>query len=297
MTTGARWALALILGACAAGCASNSISTRNKSPLAPFKPSLETSTLEVMFVRHEYKLPALNEDLWNAVDETALPAEVRSAISKNGLRAGVIAGALPLRIESTLSSPSPALPSATEGPGAVTSIGQAASAPTISRRTLHVLPQQRSELLASDVYERLNLLVRDGDEGCGHQYFKARCAVAITSTPLGDGRVRLSLVPEVQHGEPRQQYRGDDGMWRVDSARPKVSLETMAFEVVLSAGQTVVIGARADRPASVGHYFFTEPVNGELEQKLLLIRFTGNKYDQLLLTDSTDESLRNRQAQ
>jgi hypothetical protein len=289
MTTCARLALALMLGSCVAGCASNAISTRNKSPLAPFKPSLATSTLEVMFVRHEFELPALNEELWNAVDETSVPAEVRSALLKNGLRAGVIAGTLPPQIESMLSGQHPASPSATEGPSAAPTAGQPASAPTISRRTLHVLPQQRSELLASDVYERLNLLVREENEGSGHTYFQARCALAITTNPLGDGRVRLSLVPEVQHGEARQQYRGDDGMWRVDSSRPKVALDKMAFDVVLAPGQALVVGARADRPASVGHYFFTEPVNGELEQKLLLIRFTGNKYDQLLLTDSSDE--------
>jgi hypothetical protein len=93
------------------------------------------------------------------------------------------------------------------------------------------------------------------------------------------------LVPEVQHGEARQQYRGDDGMWRVDSARPKVALDKLALDVVLAPGQAIVLGARTDRPASVGHYFFTQPVDGELQQKLLLIRFTGNKYDQLLMTN------------
>lgn len=288
MTTGARLALALILATCAVGCTSSAISARNKSLLAPFKPSLETSTLEVSFVRHEYKLPALNDELWTQVDETAIPADVRSALLRNGLRAGVISGALPLDLESMLSGPPQAAPPSTESPAAAST--QPASAPTISRRTLHVLPNQRSELLASDVYERLNLLMREENEGTGHEYFKARCALAVTATPLGDGRVRLAIVPEVQHGEARQQYRGDDGMWRVDSSRPKVTLNSMAFDVVLAPDQSVVLGVRADRPASVGHYFFTEPVGGELEQKLLLIRFAGNRYDQLLLTDRSDET-------
>jgi hypothetical protein len=288
MTTGAQLSLALIFAACAVGCTSSAISTRNKSPLAPFKPSLETSTFDVSFVRHEYKLPALNEELWTQVDETAIPADVRSALLKNGLRAGVITGAVPLSIESLISSQTQSAPLSTESPAAVATPPE--SAPTISRRTLHVLPNQRSELLASDVYERLNLLVREENEGTGHEYFKARCALAVTATPLGDGRVRLAIVPEVQHGEARQQYRGDDGMWRVDSSRPKVTLNTMAIEIVLAPDQSIVLGARADRPASVGHYFFTEPVAGELEQKLLLIRFAGNKFDQLLLTDRSDET-------
>jgi hypothetical protein len=294
MMTGARLALALFLTACAWGCASKATSTRNKSPLAPFKPSLETSALEVSFVRHEYELPALNDELWKDVDETAIPPEVRGALMKNGFRAGVISGALPLQLESMLSAANQA-PTSTGNPASAPATGQPTTAPAISRRTLHVLPNQRSELLASDVYERLNLLVREENEGSGHTYFKARCALAVTTTPLGDGRVRMSLVPEVQHGEPRQQYRGDDGMWRVDSARPKVALEKLAFEVVLAPGQAIVLGARADRPASVGHYFFTEPLDGELEQKLLLICFAGSKYDQLLLTDRTGEASQTRQ--
>jgi hypothetical protein len=295
MTTGARLALALMLSSCAVGCASSATSTRNKSPLAPFKPSLETSTLDVTFVRHEYELTALNDELWSQVDETAIPADVRSALLMNGLRAGVITGAVPLQLESMLSGQSQTARLSTEGLAAAAN--QPVIAPSLSQRTLHVLPNQRSELLTSDVYERLNLLVREeNNEGFGNTYFKAHCALAVTATPLGDGRVRLSLVPEVQHGEPRQQYRGDDGMWRVDSSRPKVSLEKMAFDVVLSPGQAVVLGARADRPSSVGHYFFTEPVAGELEQKLLLIRFAGNKYDQLLLTDGSRDSMQTLEA-
>jgi hypothetical protein len=289
MTTGVRLALALLLATCAAGCVSRAISTRNKSPLAPFKPSLEASTLEVTFVRHEYKLPALNEELWQEVDETAIPPVVRGALLENGLRAGVLPGTLSPQLE-TLLSGTPLSTTATTDDPIAPPAGQPASTTTISRRTLHVLPQQRSELLASDVYDRLNLLVRDNNEGSGHTYFQARCALAVVTTPTGDGRVRVSLLPEVQHGEARQQYRGDDGMWRVDSVRPKVALDKMAFEVVLGPGQAVVLGARADRPASVGHYFFTEPVDGELQQKLLLIRFTGSQYDQLLVTGHKGET-------
>jgi hypothetical protein len=195
----------------------------------------------------------------------------------------VIAAGLPQSLESALSG-SPASLSTD-----VLSTGEAGNqiehVPAISRRTLHAMPRQRSELLASDTYERLNLLVRDDREVRGDTYFNARCVLVVSATPLGDHRVRLSLVPEVQHGEPRQQFRGDDGMWRVDASRPKVALDKMALDVVLAPGQAIILGARADLPGSVGHYFFTEPVDGQLEQKLLLIRFEGGKYDELLMSN------------
>jgi hypothetical protein len=56
----------------------------------------------------------------------------------------------------------------------------------------------------------------------------------------------------------------------------------MAIEIVLSPGQWIVLGTRTDRPGSAGHYFFTEAQDGALEQKLMLIRFDGTKFDNLL---------------
>jgi hypothetical protein len=64
----------------------------------------------------------------------------------------------------------------------------------------------------------------------------------------------------------------------------------MAFEVVLSPGQAIVLGTRTDRPGSVGHYFFTEAQAGQLEQKLMLVRFEGTKYDNLL--HASEEKMR-----
>jgi hypothetical protein len=152
------------------------------------------------------------------------------------------------------------------------------------------LPGQRAELLASGIYNTVPLLVRDGDETQGECYYKAQCVIAAKATPLGDHRVRLQLEPELQHGEPRQQIRGDDGVFRFDSARPKVALDKMAIDVTLSPGQAVLLAARPELPGSVGHYFFTEPRSGQLEQKLMLIRFTGTRFDNLLVSDGSADS-------
>jgi hypothetical protein len=284
----ARLATVLALSLLALGCSFAPPTLAGKSPLSPFQPGVQTSTLEVVFVRHDYDLPALNEDLWSQVDETLIPSAARQALAQNGFRAGVIAGALPLALEESMSADEPvAVRSGTESPAAAT----AASLDTeslVRRRTLHALPGQRAELLASGIYNRLPLLVRDGDETQGHYYLKAQCVIAAKATPLGDRRVRLLLEPEVQHGEPRQEIRGDDGVFRLDSARPKLVLNKMAIDLVLSPGQAVLLGARTELPGSVGHHFFTEPRAGQLEQKLMLIRFAGTKFDNLIQSTGVD---------
>jgi hypothetical protein len=293
----ARLTMALAVGLAALGCSFAPLSAGGKSPLSPFKPGLQTSALEVVFVRHAYELPALNEELWRQVDETSIAPDVRQALEQNGLRAGVIAGALPLALETAMSADEPSTGQVGEEAAAIQTLSQLESEPFVRRRMLHTLPGQRAELLASGLYERLPLLVRDGREAQGNSYLKAQCVIATKAVPLGDQRIRLLLVPEVQHGEPRQEIRGDDGVFRFDSARPKVACEKMAIEVVLSPGQAVVLGARTELPGSIGHYFFTEPRAGQLEQKLMLIRFTGTKFDNLLISDGAAPESDNRLAQ
>lgn len=280
-----RLTIALAFGLAALGCSFAPPSSGGKSPLSPFKPGLETSALEVVFVRHAYELPALNEELWRQVDETSITSEVRQSLEQNGLRAGVIAGAVPLALEAAMSADEPSKAQAGGEPSASPSLGQLESESFVRRRILHALPGHRAELLASGIYDLLPLLVRDGREVGGGRYEKAQCVIAAKAVPLGDQRIRLLLVPEVQHGEPRQEIRGDDGVFRFDSARPKVAFDKMAIEVVLSPGQAIVLGTRTERPGSIGHYFFTEPRAGQREQKLMLIRFTGSKFDNLLIGD------------
>ena len=279
----ARLAITLSFGLAAAGCSFAPHAAGGKSPLSPFKPGLESAALEVVFIRHSFELPALNEELWNQVDESSLAPEVRQALAQNGFRAGVIAGALPLSLEEAMSADQTAPATSNSCAAPNTQLSQLGTESFVRRRTLHTLPGQRSELLASDIYSQLPLLVRgDGGVVQGNNYGNAQCVIAAKTIPLGDHRIRLQLVPEVQHGDPRSEIRGDDGVFRFDSSRPKVAFEKMAIDVVLSPGQSLVLGTRTDLPGSVGHYFFTGPQDGQLEQKLMLIRFSGTRFDNLL---------------
>jgi len=291
----ARLALWFVPSLVALGC-SFAPPHNGKSPLTPFKPGLETSAFEVIFVRHPYELAALNQELWETVDETSLATDVRQALAQNGFRAGVVTGALPASIDAAISAGEPANKSQEAESDCPSPVDKIAAVPLVRRRTLHALAGQRAELLASGIYEQLPVLVRDGSETSGRIYVKAQCVLAVKATPLGDHRVRLSLVPEVQHGDPRREIHGDDGVFRFDSSRPKVVFDKLAIDLVLSPGQTVILGTRTERPGSAGHYFFTEPHGGKLEQKLMLIRFDGTKYDNMLFADGASMSAAGRLA-
>jgi hypothetical protein len=277
----ARLALWFVPGLVAAGCSFAPPHT-GKSPLSPFKPGLETSAFEVLFVRHPYEQAEWNQELWEKIDETPIAGDARQDLAQNGFRAGIFTGQLPGCLEQAISTGEPANKPDGGESAAVSPVDKIATEPLVRRRTLHARSGQRAELLASGVYEQLPLLMRDGSETSGRLYAKAQCVLAVTATPLGDHRVRISMVPELQYGEPRREIRGDDGVFRFDSARPKVVFDKLAIDVELGSGQAVILGTRPDKPGSVGHYFFTEPRGGQLEQKLMVLRFDGTRYDNLL---------------
>ncbi len=100
------------------------------------------------------------------------------------------------------------------------------------------------------------------------------------SFPQPDGRVRLELVPELHHDQPRQRWVGNQGMFHLDASRPKRVFDDMTMSADLAPGAMLVLSSLPNRPGSLGHHFFTE--NGErLEQKLLIVRLSQTQHDGL----------------
>ena len=78
------------------------------------------------------------------------------------------------------------------------------------------------------------------------------------SFPQPDGRVRLELVPELHHGQPRQRWIGEQGVLRLDASRPKRTFDDLALSAELAPGAMLVLSSLPNRPGSLGHHFFTE---------------------------------------
>ncbi len=259
--------------------------------LAPFKPSIETATLELAFIRHPLEQSAFNQDLWNLIDETHISPETRRALDENGLRVGVLNGEPPASIAALLDDDTAG--AATNSTSTIDGVGAfpAAAAsklelePRCRRRTLHLQSARRSEVIASSLYEQFPLLLREDGQVRGDYYSQAQGLFAVKAFPQGDGRVRLQLTPELHHGPPRQHYAPDDGVIRLQSSRARVTFDKLAIDVVLSPGQHLVLGTRPSREGSMGYRYFTEANAGQLDQKLLLIRFDGTKFDNLLVAE------------
>jgi hypothetical protein len=270
----------LVLGvALAAGCARVVSQKVDKSPLAAPRRSPDSVELEIFFVRAPLGDPEANETLWSELDEQALDPILRRGLAENGFRVGLAGSQMPAGVERLLGLEGRAPTTEEE---CLVNVDQDAK---VCRRRLQIRAGRRSEIVASEVYDELPMLLRENGQLRGRSFAKGQGVLAVKTFPEGDGRVRLELVPELHFGESRQQWRGGEEMFYLESGRPREALDQLQVAATLAPGQMLVLASLPDRPGSLGHHFFTQRAGGEIEQKLLVIRVAQTQYDDLFTPD------------
>jgi hypothetical protein len=160
-------------------------------------------------------------------------------------------------------------PLAVKGPGVSDDV-------TASQRQLQSRAGKRGVILAGAEQPKIALLVQHEGRITGEEYVHAQCLFAVKTFPQGDGRVRLELVPEIEHGDARQRWVGQEGSFRVEASKEQKVLEHLRMELVVSPGEVLVLTCTPDRKG-LGKQFFADGTPGE--QKLLMIRLAQTQYD------------------
>jgi len=255
---------------------------RDETPDTPLLPrarmSRDAIVLEITFARMMPDEAARSDDLWSQVDEQAIAGDARRRLGSNGIRAGVVGMQLPAALRKALTA-------TPDNAAAVQEAAHEESSLQARARRLQCRAGRRHEVVASKTHKSLNVLVRD-DKGAveGSTLADAQCLFAVKSFPLGDGRVRLILTPEVHFGRPRSQWSGADGVLRQVVGRDRKVFDRLRIEVVLSPGQTLVLST-TDSPTGLGGNFFTEASDGRDLRKFLLLRLAQTQYDDRLAPD------------
>lgn len=237
--------------------------------LRPVESSPESVTLEIFFARVPWKDPKANGSLWERIDEQQFPAELRRQLAANGLRAGLIGGQVPDELAGMMRLTETAENDGQEQKQAAASLE---SEPAVRRRVLQLRSGRRGEILASGVIPSLQLLVREEGQVRGRSYKKAQGLFAVQARPRPDRRVQLTLLPELHHGDAKQQWNGQDGIFQLEMARPKEVYPELELETDLAAGQMLIVSCLPDLPSSLGHHFFSDESGRGKEQKILIIR-------------------------
>lgn len=269
----AAWALAFC-----AGCGRLLDSRGGSSPLTPLVTAPETVHLDVVFLNYPEGDAEINRDLWQRIDEQQIPVALRSRLQANGLRIGVIDSQLPEGLEKRLQLTDKPLQTETQ-----LVADQLESDSPVRQRSLQIRAGRRANVICTGEHQKhaeMSILVRgENGEVTGKTYRKVSGMFAARAYPEGDGRVRLDLTPEIEHGDPQRRFDQSEGMLRVDFGPAHERFEPLRMEVVLSPGQMVVVGAAPGRPGSLGYRLFSEAVQDRKLQKLLIVRVARTGYE------------------
>ena len=265
------------------GCALWRRSTGEISELPRPRMSHDSVVLEVCFVR----LPSTDligdGRLWEEVDEQHLPTELRRRLTANGFRCGLVGMQLPIPLRSLLEDTEPsANPHGETG-------SPIESEATAHLRRLQSRAGRRGEIIASQTHQELAVLTHEAGQVCGERVQQAQCLLAVETNPMGDGRVRIELTPEVHFGQPIQKFVGHDGVFRLDTGRHRKVFDRLRIEAILVPGQTLIVTGTPEARGLGKHFFAEVPVGDAPQAKLLLIRLSQTQYDDLFApgADST----------
>jgi hypothetical protein len=233
--------------------------------------------LDMFFIRFPFGDSAVNNDLWHEIDEQQFPLELRERLGKNGFRVGMINGQMPTKLAELLALSDKPVSHANTGE---IKAGDAEVEPRVVCRHLPLRAAQRSEVVVSNVYAELPVLMNRSGQISGQTFNQAQGMLAAKVLPQSDGRVRVELTPEVHHGEPRQRWTSANGVLQLEPGRPRESYDDLKLSADMRPGTMMVLSGLPDRSGSLGHYFFTE-MHGNLEQKLLIVRLSQTQHDGL----------------
>ncbi len=248
------------------------------SPLQAAQMSPDSVTLDVFFVRCPLGDPVANLDLWQQIDEQQIPVETRRRLSANGFRAGVVAGQIPIALSQLLELKENSVPASNNQAKPITEIGSE-EGPMWSHKQLR--PHKRSEIVTSEIYPQLPVLLSGSDGVTGKTYQQAQGVLAVSAVPEKDGRVSLEVIPELHYGHEQRNFTASQGGWRIEPGRPRLAFDDMVIAATLAPGQMIVLSCLPNLEGSLGHNFLTTDSSGCLEQKLLVIRLSQTQHDEL----------------
>lgn len=238
--------------------------------------SPDSVVVDLFFVRFPYGETEINALMWDEIDEQRLAPEIRTRLARNGFRAGVISGSIPAALRSRLDA-EPMVEQPEEGVAV-----ELRREPSVRRSHWQVRAAERRPILASGIYDELPLIYAshgaDGGVG-GRPYQRAQCLFAVKTYPQGTNRARFEILPEIEYGEPKNNWVANDTGFRLEPRRDNVDFDELHLGAELEAGEMLVLGCLPDRSGSLGHYFFTDEISGALEQKLIILRLAQTQYD------------------
>lgn len=267
------------------GCApiSPTGATKSAAPLPVGRLAPDAVVLDVAFVSLGTGDPEQYSTIWNAADEQPLLPELRRSLDTNGLRVGLLGQHLPSELQALLDAKPKLAESLTQGEVSELDLDG-------GRQHLPVRAGHRAIIKASSVYPNLPVLISEDGRLRGQQLTEARCIFSLKSYPQGDGRVKLVLTPEIEHGAAKTKWVGTEGILIQQTGQEKLVLDRLRWEAILRPGESMLVGPTAENKG-LGEYFFANSAGKNAHRRLLLLRFSQSQFDDLFAREQTSAPL------
>jgi hypothetical protein len=268
-----------------AGCAPFKTPDDLQTKLLP-KPRLapDSVILEIGYAQVPLKDSAIYDEVWMKADEQSLALALRQELERNGMRFGILGKEIPEKVRAIMDNQRQDLDRRSED----LNMGDV----EVDRQTrrLQCRTARRATILCSKRYDQLVLLKNENGAIGGRPLQQAQCLFGLKPYPHGDGRVKLDLLPEVEHGEMQRQFVAGEGTLMQRVGRDKVTFEALRISLSLSPGQMIVASATSP-PRGLGGQFFVEPVAGTPSRSLVFVRLAHTQQDNLFAPELSAPAL------
>jgi hypothetical protein len=249
----------------------------------------DSVALEIGLVQLDDSQVELFEQFWKQLDHQKIDVTVRKRLDQNGLRVG-----------SMPSHPSAAfLELIQPRPGELESLDlveqqmlQQGLLEPKSRMIIHQrIVNRRSDtykVATSESHPHYEWRVRRSNQDSFGSGETVQAIMEINTSPHSDGTANIRLTPRINYGPVQALIGVGERGFAYDSGQAGQSFSDLAMEVVLRAGETIVLAPTPDR-SDLGHLFFEsirpplDPTRTEshLTHRFLLVRLVQTQLDDL----------------
>jgi hypothetical protein len=219
----------------------------------PFHGSAAADVIEVRVALVEQPVgdTFINQELWTLADEQIIPLEQKLVLEENGFRVGQIGGNTPAGLLTLLTS----------------------KRNNVNPRGFFVHSNQAIPVVLGPIMPSCSFQIQHDRDWADVAVEKAQCVLSLVPSLTGDGRMRLEFTPQVHHGDKKLVPRAaEDGSGFVlQEEWPTDTYASLAWDVTLTANQCLVVGARSDRPETLGYRCFLRRDESVPVQRLLVI--------------------------
>jgi hypothetical protein len=253
-----------------------------QSKLQHSSTSLSRQSREALLLAVEFRhVPTslLDETTWSLIDETAIPAGIRQAWLRNGMRIGVIAAR-----DDILSTPNNVDedgPSSEAKPDPINAFlagAEVMGKKSDGREVIPLRPAHRHELPLSPSLDGEQVVLVNRSAGLIGQQFDSPQLVLALKAQRGPraGQVTLDIRPEIHHGAVKQQFISSDTAVRIHAGRERWDMHELDFTWTTRPGTTLMIApAIGDGPGEptfgLGNQMLRDDQHLEDDQHLIAL--------------------------